>query len=139
MSVLVDIQAVQSPAHAERGIARYVLNLANALERRHAALVAGYLLNPSLPVPGTVEPLLGRGRISFSDRVDPTGVRIQHVASPIENVPLEQLLPPYTRGLRLVVTLYDLIPKLFPDVYLADAATLAWYGMRLELVRSADR
>src|SRR5919201_3166431 len=139
MSVLVDIQAVQSPAHGERGIARYVLNLATALERLHSELVAGYLLNPALPVPGTVEPLLGRGRISFSDRVSPEDVRIQHVASPIENVPLEQLLPPYTRGLRVVVTLYDLIPKLFPEVYLGETATLAWYGMRLELVRRADR
>jgi len=139
VSVLLDIQAVQSPAHGERGIARYVLNLAAALELRHAGLVSGYLLNPGFSVPGVVEPLLGRGRVFYSDRIDPAGVRIYHVGSPIESVPLERLLPAYTRDKRVVVTLYDLIPKLFPETYLADPATLAWYGMRLELVRSADR
>jgi glycosyltransferase involved in cell wall biosynthesis len=141
VSVLLDIQGIQSPAHSERGIARYVLNLAAELERRHQHLLAGYLLNPSLAVPGVLEPMLGTGRVAYSDRVEPPGGGVYHIGSPIEYVPLEQLLPRFTRtgGMSVVVTLYDLIPKLFPDVYLLDAVTRGWYGMRLQLVQQADR
>ena len=141
MSVLLDIQAVQSPAHGERGIARYVLNVAQELERCHSGLVLQYLLNPTLPAPGALEPLLGPGRLTHADRAASAQARVYHVASPIEHVPLERLLPRYVRmeGMRVVVTLYDLIPKLFQDVYLSNPATLAWYGLRLEILRRADR
>lgn len=141
MSVLLDIQAVQSPAHGERGIARYVLNVAQELERSHRGLVSHYLLNPTLPVPGALEPMLGTGRVTYSDRVAGARGGVYHIASPIEHVPLEGLMPRYihTHGMRVVVTLYDLIPKLFPDVYLSNPAALAWYGLRLEIVRRADR
>jgi glycosyltransferase involved in cell wall biosynthesis len=141
VSVLLDIQAVQSPAHGERGIARYVLNVAHELELGHPGLVSNYLLNPALPVPGSLEPLLGKGRLTYGDRVASDGARVYHVASPIEHVPLERLLPRYVdgEGMRLVVTLYDLIPKLFPDIYLSHPATLAWYGLRLGILRRADR
>lgn len=141
MSVLLDIQAVQSPAHGERGIARYVLSVAEELERNHSGLVSQYLLNPTLAAPGTLEPLLGNGRVAYADRVAGARAGVYHVASPIEHVPLERLLPGYvdTQQMRLVVTLYDLIPKLFPDVYLSNPGTLAWYGLRLEVIRRADR
>jgi glycosyltransferase involved in cell wall biosynthesis len=141
MSVLVDVQAVQSPAHGERGIARYVLNVAQELERSHRGLVSHYLLNPTLSVPGALEPLLGTGRVTYSDRVAGTRGSVYHIASPIEHVPLERLMPRYTHteGMQVVVTLYDLIPKLFPHVYLSNPASLAWYGLRLEAVRRADR
>ena len=139
MSALFDIQAIQSPAHAERGIARYVLNLAEALERGHSGVVSGYVLNPDLPVPSSIEPLLGRGRVTFSDRANISSGSIYHVGSPIEAVPLDRLHPPGASRSRVVVTLYDLIPKLFPETYLTTAATQAWYGMRLELIRRSDR
>jgi glycosyltransferase involved in cell wall biosynthesis len=140
VSVLLDIQAVQSPAHGERGIARYVLNVAQELERGHPGLVSRYLLNPTLPVPGALESVLGTGRVTYADRVAGAQARVYHIASPIEHVPLERLMPRYTQtdGMRIVVTLYDLIPKLFPDVYLSNPGTLAWYGLRLELLRRAD-
>jgi glycosyltransferase involved in cell wall biosynthesis len=66
---------------------------------------------------------------------------VYHIGSPIEFVQLDRLLPRYTHGggMHLVVTLYDLIPKLFPDVYLSNSVTRAWYQMRLQLVRRADR
>jgi glycosyltransferase involved in cell wall biosynthesis len=141
VSVLLDIQAVQSPAHGERGIARYVLNVAQELERGHPGLVSRYLLNPTLPVPSSLESLFGSGRVRYADRVAGAQASVYHIASPIEHVPLERLVPRYThtRGMRVVVTLYDLIPKLFPDVYLSHPATLAWYGLRLEILRRADR
>ena len=41
-------------------------------------------------------------------------------------------------GRRLVVTVYDLIPELFPDTYLVDPGTRHRYRARRELVRAAD-
>jgi glycosyltransferase involved in cell wall biosynthesis len=141
VSVLLDIQALQSPAHGERGIARYVLNVAQELEHSRPGLVSHYLLNPTLAVPGALESLLGTGRVTYAERAAGAGAYVYHVASPIEHVPLERLMPRYTHtdGLRVVVTLYDLIPKLFPEVYLSNPGTLAWYGLRLEILRRADR
>jgi glycosyltransferase involved in cell wall biosynthesis len=141
VSVLFDLQGVQSPAHGERGVARYLIELASALERLRPGLVSGYVLNPDLAVPGTIEPLTASSRFAFNDRVDATEAGVYHVGSPFEYVPLDRIWPPAVRaaGLRLTVTLYDLIPELFPEVYLTNPGTLAWYKTRLGLVRRADR
>ena len=67
--------------------------------------------------------------------------RLLHVVSPFElDVPISRLWPAAaaTRGLRLVVTLYDLIPEIFPERYLADPGLRRRYRARLELVRAAD-
>ena len=37
-----------------------------------------------------------------------------------------------------MVTLYDLIPLIFPDQYLRDPAIRAFYSARVELIRHAD-
>ena len=47
MSVVFDIQGIQSPAHGERGIARYSIELTRALLRRGAPIDA-ITLNPIL-------------------------------------------------------------------------------------------
>jgi glycosyltransferase involved in cell wall biosynthesis len=141
MSVLFDIQGVQSPAHGERGVARYLLELAQALERWYPDRVARFVLNPDLAVPGMLEPLMAAGRVSYNDRVDNAPGGVYHIGSPFEEVPLARIWPrpAYEDGARLVVTLYDLIPKLFPDVYLSEPATKSRYNARLDLVRHADR
>jgi glycosyltransferase involved in cell wall biosynthesis len=41
--------------------------------------------------------------------------------------------------MRLVVTVYDLIPELFSELYLQDTAVRRRYRARLELIRQADR
>ena len=41
--------------------------------------------------------------------------------------------------MRLAVTLYDLIPALFPEIYLAKPEVNVWYRNRLGLLRRADR
>jgi glycosyltransferase involved in cell wall biosynthesis len=136
-----DIQGVQSPAHGERGIARYLTELARALERWHPDSVARYLLEPKLAVPGSIELLAASGRLTYTNRVDGWHASVYHVGSPFEYVPLERIWPLYAHrtGMRLAVTLYDLIPLLFPEVYLTDPAVTAWYRTRLGLVRRADR
>ena len=139
MSVLLDVQGIQSPAHGERGVARYTLELALALERRYPELVSKFLLDPQLPAPGALEPLLATRKVDFTNRIDGVAARVYHVGSPFEYVQLDRVWPRRARNLRLVVTLYDLIPRLFPEIYLGDPATNAWYTARLQLVRQAER
>jgi glycosyltransferase involved in cell wall biosynthesis len=143
--VLFDVQATQSASHRDRGVARYTAELATALWDGHRPLVHSFLLNPDLAPPGGVEPLVASGRLVYSDRVPlelgDDGARILHVASPFElEVPIGRLWPAAaaTRGMRLVVTLYDLIPEIFPERYLADPGLRRRYRTRLELVRAAD-
>jgi glycosyltransferase involved in cell wall biosynthesis len=139
---LYDIQGVQSRAHAERGIARYLLECASALERWHPGIVGRYLLNPDLEVPGSLEPLTSSGRLEFSDRFEVGGASVYHVGSPVElEVPMRKLWPRSAQlaGLRLVTTLYDLIPRLFSKSYLTDPLVQRRYETRLELIRRADR
>ena len=139
--VLVDVQATQSASHRDRGVARYTADLAGALSRRHPALVHSFLLNPDLAPPGSVEALVASGRLVHSDRVDVDGARVLHVCSPFElEVPISRLWPARSasRGMRLAVTLYDLIPEIFADRYLADPGLRRRYRSRLELVRAAD-
>jgi glycosyltransferase involved in cell wall biosynthesis len=139
--VLVDVQATQSTSHRDRGVARYTAELAAALWRGHPELVHSFLLNPDLAPPGAIEPLVASGRVAYSDQGDFTAARVLHVCSPVElDVPIGRLWPAAaaSRGLRLVVTLYDLIPEIFADRYLQDPGLRRRYRARLELVRAAD-
>src|SRR6185436_13444129 len=120
---------------------RYTAELAGALWRRHPSLVHSFLLNPDQPPPGSVEALVASGRLAYSDRVDVDAARLLHVCSPIElDVPISRVWPARaaTRGMRLAVTLYDLIPEVFAERYLADPGLRRRYRSRLELVRAAD-
>jgi glycosyltransferase involved in cell wall biosynthesis len=141
VTVFFDIQGVQSAAHAERGIARYLTELSRALERWHPESVARYLLDPHLAVPGSIEPLAATGKLTFTDRVDPGEASVYHVGSPFEFIGLERIWPRFAHrtGMRLAVTLYDLIPALFPEIYLANPEVNVWYRTRMGLLRRADR
>ena len=139
--VLVDVQATQSSSHRDRGVARYTAELAGALWRRHPSLVHSFLLNPDLAPPGSVEALVASGRLVHSDRVDVRAARLLHICSPFElEVPISRLWPARaaSRGMRLAVTLYDLIPEIFAERYLEDPGLRRRYRSRLELVRAAD-
>jgi glycosyltransferase involved in cell wall biosynthesis len=140
-SVILDVQATQSASHRDRGIARYVAELACAIQRRHPEIVHSFLLNPELAPPGRIEPLVASGRVAYSDRCDLRGARAFHIMSPFElDVPLDQLWLQRSsaRWLPLVVTLYDVIPEVYPDRYLADMGLRRRYRSRAELVRAAD-
>src|SRR5262249_4000073 len=139
--VLIDVQATQSKHHRDRGVARYTAELASAVWDGHPGIVHSFLLNPDAPPPGSIEALVASGRLSYSDRVDVSDARMLHVCSPFElDVPITRLWPARaaTRGLRLAVTLYDLIPEIFADRYLADPGLRRRYRARLELVRAPD-
>jgi glycosyltransferase involved in cell wall biosynthesis len=140
-AVLLDVQATQSEGHRDRGVARYTAEFAEALLAGRPDLIGGFLTNPDLAPPGRVEPLIASGRLVSADDAAFVQARILHVASPFElDVTVRRLWPQaaVSRGLHLAVTLYDTIPALFPERYLADPGLRARYAARVELVRAAD-
>lgn len=141
MGIHVDIQGVQNAVAGERGIPRYIFEYANSLETEHPGLVSEWSLNPDLPIPPTIEPLLATNRLRRGERFAGPPPSVYHITSPFElGISLSRLWPHAARGprTRLVVTVYDLIPLWFPDHYLKDQDSRLRYMARLELVRSAD-
>ncbi len=146
LRIVVDLQAAQSIAHSERGIARYSIELTRALLRRGAPVDA-ITLNPNLPNPRRLpsdlatSPLLEFATArAFADR-QRRGPFAYHLMSPIEldlPAPLVISRAGLDRADALVVVLYDLIPLIFAERYLANPRVREPYLARLELVRSAD-
>ncbi len=135
--IAFDLQAIQSAAHGERGIARYVFDLARTLAERHPGVVDAFLWNDRLPWVDRIGELdLGERLQSFS-AVRGRTVDVLHVNSPFELLPIGEVGVP-VRARRLVVTCYDLIPYRFPDRYLADVFTSARYRTRLGMLAAAD-
>ncbi len=146
-TVCLDAQGAQSPGHQDRGIARYIAEHTRALHRASPEALHSVLLNPTLAFTGNLSWLLGEGRLGWT-----TGDRrvacqpksppaIYHVMSPFElQHTLDEIWPAWARGsdIRTVVTLYDLIPLVFPDHYLRSPVIRTRYEARTELVRRAD-
>ena len=140
--LILDLQALQNPQHRDRGIGRWSFEFTSALCERYPDLVGAILLNPAHEEPEGIEPLRRTGKIRHADDAGIPSGRIYHVLSPFElDEPLGVVWPAGLAGspMRLVVTLYDLIPEVFPARYLADPGQRRRYRARLELVRAADR
>ncbi len=69
-TVVVDLQALQSPSSRTHGIGRYATNWALAIERLRPDLVGTYLLNPDLPPPGPIEELVSTGKVAYRGAPD---------------------------------------------------------------------
>jgi glycosyltransferase involved in cell wall biosynthesis len=147
-TLCLDAQGAQSPDHYDRGIARYVAEHVRALQRAQPESLHSVLLNPTLPLTGNVGRLIGDGLLGWATddtRVQPRpspAPAIYHVMSPFElKRTLDELWPAWARGsdVRTVVTLYDVIPLVFPEHYLRDAVVRTRYQTRAELVRRAHR
>jgi glycosyltransferase involved in cell wall biosynthesis len=141
--LVVDIQATQSPAHAERGIAGQVRQVATELVRRGSA--ARLVTNPDLPAPiGFPQQILDAGRPVTQDDDFLTGLDgplAWLCPSPFESCAAgRRILPPTVleAGLPIITTLYDLIPLSDPDHYLGDPNDRRGYQVRCELLRWAD-
>ena len=135
--IVFDLQAVQSAAHGERGIARYVFDLARTLARHHPDAVDVFAWNDELPhVPRLDELDLGDRLRSFSELRN-ADVDVLHVNSPFELLPYGEVMAP-VRARRLVVTCYDLIPYRFPDRYFTHPVARARYRVRLNMLLAAD-
>lgn len=104
--------------------------------------MGGLLLNPDLPAPQGVDDLVAAGRVRVATGADWAACRVYHVIAPFElEQPLERIWPgAASRGrARLVVTLHDLIPRVFPEHYHSNPGLRRRYLAREELVRAADR
>jgi glycosyltransferase involved in cell wall biosynthesis len=146
-TVCLDVQGAQSHDHHDRGIARFIVEHARAIHHANADALHSVLLNPMLPLPGSVDWLLGDRRLAWSTgdrrvrRRPSTVPAIFHIMSPFELQQTPDVLwPAWARCPRVstVVTLYDTIPLVFPEHYLRDPVIAARYRARGELVRSAD-
>ncbi|HYR62588.1 MAG TPA: glycosyltransferase family 1 protein [Actinomycetota bacterium] len=143
--VILDIQAIQNSEYAERGVARHTLEFARALCRVRPDLVGAMVLNPDLPAPagssGFAE-LQATGKVALAGGRDTGAARIYHVIAPFElETGIDRIWPRdiAAGGLHLVVTLHDLIPRVYPEHYHADPGLRRRYLAREELVRAAAR
>ncbi|MEA3019767.1 MAG: hypothetical protein QOI47_1291, partial [Actinomycetota bacterium] len=145
--VVLDVQATQSTAHAERGVARYVKEHARSLLRRGVG--DALLLNPHLPFPRRLEqdlltsPLLQWNTQSVlrsvAESVD--GPLAYFLMSPFElSLRAEGDLPPHAlRGdVPVITTLYDLIPMVLPEQLLTDERIARRYRARTEMLHHMD-
>ncbi len=145
-SVCLYVDGAQNPFQIERGIGRYVSEHAGAIEALAPSLLHSVLLNPGLPLTGNLSSFLGKGLLSWnsasrvSDLARSEPPLVYHIMSPFESTAIDVMWPGWARDSRIatVVTLYDLIPLIFPDQYLRDVGLRAFYAGRLELVRHAD-
>ena len=121
-------------------MARYAVDFTASLLRTVPELVDQVLVRPDLAPPAGLPPSLRREVFTHTpDWSRPGGVF--HALSPFDiATPVRAIWPrPASRtGRRLVVTVYDLIPELFPETYLVDPGTRHRYRARRELVRAAD-
>lgn len=146
--IFIDLQAAQSLANAERGIARYSVELTRALIRNDAPVEAvalsPILPNPTrLPVDLMTSPLLQWNTAHGLDEVRARADRpiAYQVMSPMESQMSVRLTLPLS-AMRdadaLVMVWYDLIPLVFPDRYLPPGREREPYLARLEVVKQAD-
>ncbi len=145
MTVVFDLIGFQNREHGERGIARYVQNLALALERTDPSFVDHYLVHPHVPLPQGIEPLVSTGKLLRSDdveeRIDIAGGGLFIAGSVFElQEPLTTILPSWARtpGWRSATILYDLIPLRFPDWYLSNSIVRYEYEARVAALRHFD-
>jgi glycosyltransferase involved in cell wall biosynthesis len=147
-SVWIDVQGCQNTANFERGIARQAAESTEALLRVAPDVIHTVGLTPLLPVPASLDFLNGTGKLGWvSGRgAEPDSKpSIYHVTSPFEGptpfVTLEEQWPHWARraGVRLVITLHDLIPLIFSEHYLdTDPLHYSPWVARLGIVRAAD-
>lgn len=144
MRVYATLDAIQDRSGAERGVPRYSLEFALAMEKAAPGTVERWLLREGEPVPPTAVDLLETGRLAYGSDRSLTAPDIVHSLAPFQyvtrGVRIDDVFPARLRGprTRFVSTLYDLIPLIYSDIYLQDHGVLADYLLCLELVRASD-
>ena len=147
-SVLIDVQGCQNVVNFERGIARQAAESTEALLRVAPDAIHTVGLTRALPVPASLDFLHGTGKLGWvsgkGSEPEPKPA-IYHVTSPFEGptpwVTLEEQWPHWARraGVKLVVTLHDLIPLIFSEHYIdPDSIHMSRWLARLGMVRTAD-
>jgi glycosyltransferase involved in cell wall biosynthesis len=135
--VIFDLVAAQSPSYRGRGVDRYSSQFVRAFVKAYPELVAAIVLHAELPVPEGLDDLAPW--VSMEPPWDEGSVL--HLSSVFEpEVPLQTFWPreASAKGLLTAVTLYDLIPDVFPGWYLADPGLRRRWRCCREVVRAAD-
>ena len=141
-SLLVDIQTAQQGFFGNRGIRRYALGLARALQAHGA--VRALLLNPERPwQESSASEIRDLGELSWTTRrrlreLDDGDPTAYVMTSPFERTdPVDSAVPGYVVESRmpLIAVLYDLIPEVV-DVY--PPSLMPAYWARRQLVKEAD-
>lgn len=135
----IDLRAAQSPGYRGRGVARWATEATRALVAGHRELIGGVRLDPRLPPPAGTEAIVDAGLVTTAA---PTEGGVYHLMGPFDShFDARHLWPAESEraGSSLVVTVYDLIPEVMADVYLADPGLRRRYRSRRELVRAASR
>jgi glycosyltransferase involved in cell wall biosynthesis len=142
----LNIYGIQNPEFSDRGIARYIAEHARGLLQVSPDSVHSLRASPDLSLTPNLVGLLPTGLVQRTHRepVDTAGraPAIMHVMSPMEwGFSIDEVWPRWARRpeVATAVTLYDVIPKLFPERYLTFPRDRIAYAARLELIRSADR
>jgi glycosyltransferase involved in cell wall biosynthesis len=135
--VILDLVAVQSPSYKGRGIARYSADFARAMVRRHPEMVSSIVAHPEL------SPLKGLDDLAdwVTTAPDWAEASVLHLSSAFElEVPVTVFWPRQAaaHGLLTAVTVYDLIPDVFPGWYLEDPGLRRRWRSCREVVRVAD-
>jgi glycosyltransferase involved in cell wall biosynthesis len=146
-SVALFAAGAQNAAHLDRGIPRYIVEHLRALHALAPEVIASVQLTPSAPVTGNLNWLLGSGLLELAADQRPIGRRrsgalpaIYHVMSPFEQMGIDSMWPTWAHDpdVLTVVTVYDLIPLIFTEHYLATTRGRVPYRARAELLRHVD-
>jgi len=143
--IAIDLQPIQGYSSRGRGIGRYILEQVKAIVAHHPDRVHSLLVNPNRGLPAEIEAFLDTGLVRAhrpaAPIVDGAPPDAYYVTSPFEfDLTLDEIWPMWARdpSVETVVTLYDLIPMLFPEHYLSDAIWTSLHWARREFVRQAD-
>jgi len=146
--VYLGLQALQAPLWTRhRGFARYVRDHTLQLLSHHRELIGGLVLDRQLSAPKELADFVGYDLLrEYSSATpqpsDPDGRPvIFHAMSPtFPWGPIQTVFPAafLRSGAPLVVTLYDLIPLIYPQFYLTHPLVDAFYRSRYRLVEQAD-
>ncbi len=153
MRIGLDAIAMQSPDHARRGIGRYARNLIAALQALPGDQEFVLYIHENMPTQWlcetpraevrtiAVEPERGdrcpSSRMDRLVRENPDDLDVLLLLSPFE--PWSGYTPPGPRGRPAVAAVvYDLIPLIFPEIYLFQKHRRAWYDRCLRALKRCD-
>lgn len=153
MRLLVDVQALQSPETRDRGIGRYARSLLNAMtaarpgwcielvESRHLEPADRGRL-PALPVHAIDPPVrieAGHGEANGAYYADWLAAQAANALLLLSVFDPHLVVPDLRRSRPAVAAaVYDLIPLVFADHYLAEPRERSRYGTRLRRLLAAD-
>jgi glycosyltransferase involved in cell wall biosynthesis len=155
MRIGIDMLAVQSPGSRGRGIGRYGRSLVASLLDRgkdHEFVLYAHDGYPFDKAPECanasirfLKPDRELGETALRDvmerlaRRNPDELDLLLILNPFELCPGYDPPARPLNGLKVAAVVYDLIPFLFPERYLADPPNAAWNHRRLNTLRTYDR